>query len=64
MKTKLPPVGKPSIRDDNGVWWIMSNRGNLQCVGDNDPDGGYYCGDIDFAKEVLDREGYIERKEG
>ena len=54
-------VGDASyIRDDNGGWWYFEkDEGRIKCVGDDTPDGGYLCMDLEHGVRILNRLGYI-----
>lgn len=57
MKSKI--IQENLVRDDVGEHWVFGD-GNIRCVGDNSPDGGYRC--ISFMhgiKELIDT-GYIK----
>lgn len=66
-RQQLPPVGVPTIRDDNGVWWIAVATTNgffLRTVGDKSKAGGYWCHGLGIlaARTILIERGYIQEK--
>ncbi len=50
------------IKDDNDQYWVYSGR-KIRCVGDDSPDGGYYCEDFFHGINKLIGFGYINGDE-
>lgn len=58
MKTKLPPKAVPCVKDENGQFWTLI-EGKLRIVGDDSPNGGYCCKNIDEGITLLRKIGYL-----
>jgi hypothetical protein len=52
-------IQKNLVKDDNDQYWVYGG-GNIRCVGDDSPDGGYECDSFEDGMRVLVEDGYMD----